>query len=314
MNDRPTVLCPVDFSDASRAALLHARGIAQHFGSRLIVLTVEDPLLTEAVDLSMEEGWHPEDTRRELARFVTRLLLGNPLAEVDVEYEVRVGNPAAHILDVARARECDLIVMSTHGLTGIRKLFFGSTTERVLRETMIPVLAVHPLAEPPHGVGDMQRVIGRILVPVDLSSSSVSQVQVARRIAEALAVPLVVTHVVEPVRSPLATRLHLTGIELERRARAEDALADLTATLPRRLHAEALVAYGDPAEEISKISHDRRAGLIVVGLHGSPVLGPRMGSVTYRILCLSTGLVLALPPGLALKPAEDPAKGTVAQT
>jgi hypothetical protein len=142
----------------------------------------------------------------------------------------------------------------------------------------------------------------------------VSQVQVARRIAEALAVPLVVTHVVEPVRSPLATRLHLTGIELEQRARAEDALAELTATLPRRLHAEALVAYGDPAEEISKISHDRRAGLVIVGLHGSPVLGPRMGSVTYRILCLSSGLVLALPPGLALKPAEEPVKGTVAHT
>ena len=69
MNDRPTVLCPIDFSDASRAALFHARAIAQHFEGRLIVLTVEDPLLSEAVDLSLGDGWHPEDTRRELARF-----------------------------------------------------------------------------------------------------------------------------------------------------------------------------------------------------------------------------------------------------
>lgn len=305
MNDRPTVLCPIDFSDASRAALFHARAIAQHFEGRLIVLTVEDPLLSEAVDLSLGDGWHPEDTRRELARFVTRLLHGNPLALIDVDYEVRVGKPASQILDVARARACDIIVMSTHGLTGIRKLFFGSTTERVLRETTIPVLAVHPLAEVPQSIDDVQRVVGRILVPVDLSESSVPQVQAARRIAQALGLPMVVTHVVEPVRSPLATRLHLSGIELERRTRAEDALAALTATLPRKLHAEALVAYGDPAEEISKISHDRRAGLIVVGLHGSPPLGPRMGSVTYRTLCLSTNLVLALPPGLALKRAED---------
>ena len=314
MNDRPTILCPIDFSDASRAALLHARTIAQQSGSRLIVLTVEDPLLTEAVDLAVDGGWQPEDTRRELARFVTRLLLANPLSTVDVDYEVRVGKPASQILDVARARECDLIVISTHGLTGVRKLFFGSTTERVLRETTIPVLAVHPLAEAPQDPGDVQRALGRVLVPVDLTPSSVSQVQIARRIAETLGLPLVVTHVVEPVRSPLATRLHLSGIELERRTRAEDALADLVATLPRRINPEALVAYGDPAEEISKISHDRRAGLIVMGLHGSPMVGPRMGSVTYRILCLSTGLVLAVPPGLSLNRADELASRVAART
>jgi nucleotide-binding universal stress UspA family protein len=67
-------------------------------------------------------------------------------------------------------------------------------------------------------------------------------------------------------------------------------------SLPRDLHADALVGYGDPAEEISKIARDRQAGLLVIGLHGSPLLGPRMGSVTYRALCLSSGLVLALPP------------------
>jgi len=54
--------------------------------------------------------------------------------------------------------------------------------------------------------------------------------------------------------------------------------------------------FGEPAEEIAKIAADRQAGLIVVGLHASPVLGPRMGSVTYRVLSLSQGLVLALPP------------------
>ena len=44
---------------------------------------------------------------------------------------------------------------------------------------------------------------------------------------------------------------------------------------------------------------DRHAGLIVMGLHGSPLLGPRMGSVTYRVLCLAPGLVLAVPPARA---------------
>ena len=64
MNSRSTILCPVDFSDASRGALRYARAIAEHFGSRLVILAVEDPLLTEAVDLGTGVMWDPEDTRR----------------------------------------------------------------------------------------------------------------------------------------------------------------------------------------------------------------------------------------------------------
>ena len=207
-----------------------------------------------------------------------------------------VGKPAQQILQVAREKAADLIVMSTHGLTGVRKMFFGSTTERVLRETTIPVLATPPIDGGPKSVADIQPLIGRVLVPVDLSEASLHQMQVARAVSEAFSVPLLVTYVVEPVRSPLAKKLHLPSIELERKTRAEDALAELLATVPRQLRPEALVAYGDPAEEISKVARDRRAGLLVIGLNGSPMLGPRMGSVTYRVLCLTSSLVLALPP------------------
>lgn len=296
MAHRPAVLCPVDFSDASRGALRYARAITQHFGSRLVILAVEDPLLTEAVDLGTGVVWDPETTRHELAHFASRTLHGNPLKDADVQYLVSVGKPAKQILHTAQEEACDLIVMSTHGLTGMRKLFFGSTTERVLRETTIPVLATPPTDEGPDDLDDIRNVVGRILVPVDLTEASMRQIQIARGLAEALRVPFIATHVVEPVRSPLAAKLHLPSIELERRTRAEDALNELLATVPRQLHPEALVAYGDPAEEIAKIARDRRAGLLVVGLHGSPMLGPRMGSVTYRVLCLAPVLVLALPP------------------
>ncbi|HJR61707.1 MAG TPA: universal stress protein [Vicinamibacterales bacterium] len=305
MNARPAILCPVDFSDASRAALRYARVITEHFGGRLVVLAVEDPLLTEAVDLGTGVVWDPEDTRHELARFAARALGSNPLKSAEVTYEVAVGKPAKQILHVAQENGCELIVMSTHGLTGMRKMFFGSTTERVLRETTIPVLAISATADDITSLHDVSRTVGRILVPVDLTPASIHQVQIARALAEALTVPFIATHVVEPVRSPLASKLHLPGIELERRTRAEDALGELLATVPRQLHSEALVAYGDPAEEISKIARDRRAGLILIGLHGSPTLGPRMGSVTYRVLCLTTAMVLALPPSAAVgEPGE----------
>jgi universal stress protein A len=296
MPSRPTILCPVDFSDASRSALRYARLISGHFAARVVILTVEDPLLTEAIDLGTGHVWDPEDTRRELAHFAAGALGGNPLKGAEIEYDVRVGKPAKQVLLVAHENACDLIVMSTHGLTGMRKMFFGSTTERVLRETTIPVLAVPPSETVPQSMEELRRTVGRILVPVDLSPASLHQVQVARAVSEGLNVPLLATTVIEPVRSPLAARLHLPSIDLERRTRAEDALNELLATVPRNLHPEALVAYGDPAEEIAKVARDRHAGLMVIGLHGSPVLGPRMGSVTYRVLCLAPTLVLALPP------------------
>jgi nucleotide-binding universal stress UspA family protein len=66
------------------------------------------------------------------------------------------------------------------------------------------------------------------------------------------------------------------------------------------------VVIGDPAEEIVKVAEARGAGLIVMGLHSSTLLGPRMGSVTYRVLCLTRTLVLALPP---VASAEENARG-----
>ncbi len=296
MNLRPTILCPIDFSGASAGALKYAAAIAGYFGTRLIVMTVEDPLLTEAVDLGTGVVWTAEHCRTEMQHFASETFGPESPVLATLEYEVAVGKIAGETLRVARERSCDLIVMSTHGLTGIRKLFFGSTTERVLRETAWPVLVTPPADPGPVHTEDAKRLVGRILVPVDLSPASIEQAQAARALGAALGLPLILLHVIEPLKTRLAARLNLAGVEADRRAIAEDGLNELMATLPPPLHAEALVAYGDPAEEVVKVARDRNAGLIVMGLHGSPLLGPRMGSVTYRLLCLFPGLVLALPP------------------
>lgn len=304
---QPTVLCPVDFSDANRASIRYATAIAEHVGAAIVFMTVEDPLLTEAVDLGTGVSWTPDDTRQELVRFVEKVYHGGSAA-VRAEYDVAVGQPAAEILRVAAQRKVDLIVMGAHGLTGMRKLFFGSTTERVLRETTVPVLATTPSDPGPLGLSDARSILRRILVPLDLSEHSVQQVKIAQTLAEALQLPMIAAHVIEPVRSPLAEKLQLP-MEKERKTRAEDALQRLMADVPEHLHREALVAYGDPAEEIAKLARDRHAGLVVIGLHASPLQGVRMGSVTYRVLCLAPSLILALPPAgtQALRhPAENP--------
>jgi nucleotide-binding universal stress UspA family protein len=307
MKDRPSILCPIDFSEASAGALRYAAAIADHLAAQLIVLSVEDPLLTQAADSGTGSVWTPEDGKREIEQFAAKTFAADRPATATLEYEAAVGKPAPEILRVASERACDLIVISTHGLTGIEKLFFGSTTERVLRETTRPVL-ITPAADPGAvRIEDAKSLIRRILVPVDLSPASMHQTQVARGLAEALDARLIFAHVIEPVKSRLAARLNLEQAEADRRAIAQDSMSELMATIPRRLQPEAVVAVGDPAEELAKVAHDRQAGMIVMGLHGSPLNGPRMGSVTYRLLCLCQTLVLALPPQPQAVSAEKPA-------
>jgi nucleotide-binding universal stress UspA family protein len=296
MNVRPSILCPIDYSDASAGALRYAAALAEHFVTRLIVLTVEDPLLTSAFDLGTGAPWTRETSERETARFVADVFGEQALMLALCEYDVAVGKPPVEILRVARERTCDLIVMSSQGSTGARKVFFGSTTERVLRETTVPVLVTPPVNPGPVSVEEAGRLLGRIVVPVDLSPASRHQVRVAGGLAEALHLPLVLVHVIEPAESRQLARRHLPGLDANRRAVAEEALNELVATLPEGVRPEALIVFGDPAEEAAKVARDRHAGLVVMGLHGSPMLGPRMGSVTYRLLCLSPRLVLALPP------------------
>jgi nucleotide-binding universal stress UspA family protein len=303
MSVRPAILCPIDFSEGSVAALQYTAAIAEHVAARVIVLTVEDPLLTTAMDLGTGTHWTREASENEMAKFVAETFGGDQAMLAMCEYDVALGKPPVEILRVGRERSCDLIVMSSHGLTGARKLFFGSTTERVLRETTVPILVTPPANPGPIHIEDAKRLLGRIVVPVDVSPASVYQTQAARMLAETLNLPLVLVHVIEPVKSRLLARLSVTGLDANRRAAAEESLDQLVATIPRRIRPEALIVFGDPAEEAAKVVRDRKAGLVVMGLHGTPLLGPRMGSVTYRMLCLSQALVLALPPKWA-----DPAR------
>jgi nucleotide-binding universal stress UspA family protein len=296
MTFKPSVLCPLDFSESSRCALRYAGAIATHFGSSLTLLAVNDPLLDEAAELTGGHSYLVDETRREMEKFHRQAFGNNPSPAAEVHFEIASGKPAPEILRVARERRSDVIVMASHGSTGFRKLFFGSTTERVLRETAVPVLVTPGGDAAPVDLEDVRKAIRRVLVPVDLTAASTHQLDIAGRLADALSLPLLVVHVIEPVRAIVSTHGTPSTVETERRYRVEAELERAADAIAGIIRPEALVAYGEPAEEIAKVADDRDAGLIVMGLHSSPMLGPRMGSVTYRVLCLAHRLVLALPP------------------
>ena len=127
----PSVLCPVDFSEPSRSALTYAAAIADHFGARLTVLSVDDPLLAEVAASTGQIPSLADVTLHELERFCRETVTNYQAGPKKVEFRVNVGKPAVGILHEASAMHADLIVLSSHGRSGLRKLFFGSTTERV---------------------------------------------------------------------------------------------------------------------------------------------------------------------------------------
>lgn len=285
------ILCPIDFSESSRAALCYAAAVADHVGAHLTVMSVDDPLLANVVATSGQSL--ALETERELHHFVDQTFTRGESAKV-IGFRNTVGKAAPEILRAAAELHADLIVMSSHGRSGLSKQFFGSTTERVLRETTTPVLVTpgeRPSSQSLEAFG-----IHRVLCPVDLSDASLDQMNVAAGVAAALSARLIAVHVIEPVFVPAGIRRVLAGIDAARRADAEDRLNAVASAAAASMPVEAVIVSGDSSEEIVRLAQARDARLIVMGLHSSGMLGPRMGSVTYRVLCDAHRLVLALPP------------------
>ena len=293
MSIRWSLLCPVDFSPASLGALHYALAIARRFDVAMTVLTVDDRLLADVGDARMGDGWSHATTERELRAFVADAERGSP--PIHIEYEVRIGKAAPQILDVARQRRCDLIVMSTHGRSGISKFVFGATAERVLRETSVPVLLA-PGDPGERSFEELARRASPVLVPVDFGPSTTYQIDVAGRIAEMLHLRLMIGHVLEPVGSLVLAGLDEGELTSERHRRACRGLQSIAVAGRLPLAPEMLIASGDPSEEIARWVREKQAGLLIMALHSDTDGGPRMGSVTYRAMAMSRVLTLALPP------------------
>jgi nucleotide-binding universal stress UspA family protein len=133
-----TILHPTDFSEQSGHAFEPAGALARDYGARLIVLHVaEPPFLIHGETLLPPD---PEILSGEAKAQLDRLEV--PVANVRAERRLKEGDPAAEILRAAREALADLIVMGTHGRTGLVRLLMGSVAEQVVRKAPCPVLTV----------------------------------------------------------------------------------------------------------------------------------------------------------------------------
>jgi len=129
------ILFPTDFSTSSDAGLRHATALARESGATLLVLHVEEPPLAYGGG-EMYYGV-PNPDHAAINRMLKAIVPTSP----DVKYEHRlvVGEPASEIVRIAEQEGVDMIVMGTHGRTGLRRMLMGSVAEAVVRRATCPV-------------------------------------------------------------------------------------------------------------------------------------------------------------------------------
>lgn len=141
------ILVPSDFSPASDAALACAKDVAIKFNARLSLLhVVTDPKATGFWTPEVYVPSSPETQERflrEARELLESALTANEKTRFSAHIEARIGAAASGIRDFAREQNVDLIVMGTHGRTGLAHLLLGSVAERVLRSSPCPVLTTH---------------------------------------------------------------------------------------------------------------------------------------------------------------------------
>lgn len=134
------ILVPLDFSEDSLKALRYALRFAEQFGARITLVHVVEPMIypPDAGFIPLDQTQMVKASKRRMAALAREAVPAKQLERTAVVF----GNPAHEIASLARRRKFDLIVLSTHGYTGLQHVLLGSTAERVVRHAPCPVLVV----------------------------------------------------------------------------------------------------------------------------------------------------------------------------
>ena len=143
------ILVPIDFSDYSRKALQYAKEFALKFSAKMYLIYVFRPIFEDievgVINESIQFNNEIEEYAREKLQKLIQDIIGS---DVPVEPVIRMGRPFMEINRAAEEYDIDLIIIATHGHTGVQHLLFGSTAEKVVRKAPCPVLS---LREPVKG-------------------------------------------------------------------------------------------------------------------------------------------------------------------
>ena len=283
-----TILVTTDFSELSMRGVRAALSLGHQLGASVAVLHVVKPSSnftgTETSLVVRDDLDMVELVEKELSRMAKILAKKN----TRVEPLVRYGQPFHEITELARSRGVDLIVIATHGHTGLKRVLLGSTAERVVRHAPCPVLTIPSRA---HGSGDDNASgfrLRRIVVPIDGSKSSAEALPYAARLTQRFGAEVVLLHVLEPPAIPveLQQALQVQGVDETAQHEARDHLLRLSRErFSSHTPTSVLVRVGVPFKEITKSARSLKADLIVLTTHGHTGLSRvLLGSTAERVV------------------------------
>lgn len=144
MSDIKTILVPIDFSDYSKNALRYSVNLAKKFSSKMFLIYVIEPMIYPA-DFSMGQVAVPTadlDMTQRAEEELNNLAKNEIDSSIEVKTIIKSGKPFVEIIETAAEVDADLIIIATHGHTGVEHLLFGSTAEKVVRKAPCPVLTI----------------------------------------------------------------------------------------------------------------------------------------------------------------------------
>ena len=283
------ILFPTDFSEGAARAFPQAAVLAHAHDADLCILSVVGRYLHTYQETKQ---CHPM-TDEELADMMNGLPFGiEDLSVVQVQVEGSVASD--RIIEAAGERSIDLIVMGTHGRTGLNRMLMGSVAESVVRSAPCPVLTINdgPTDEPP------STRISRILVPIDFSEGARLALDHARELALTYGARIDLFHVIEEIVYPSTYGIEPvelpTGEVIEN---VENALADLAREEIGIEHVVVEARTGYAPAAIGSYADETNADLVVIATHGRSGLDRLlMGSVTENVVRRARQPVFVVKP------------------
>lgn len=323
-----TLVVPTDFSDESLKALSYARALLNYFPATAHLVYVHDVDFAYAVPALMSNSplIATEVVERRYRKDLAKLAKQFDLSELRAQQHVRIGRAYRDISELASKVGAQLIVIATHGRTGLRRLMLGSTAERVVRHAPCPVLVVRErereFLDLGKGKKGAQAVvhISKILVPVDFSDSSREGLLYAISFARRFRARLILLHAIQvqpfiPAEGhSVHERMPAPGV-IERAARMR-ARKFLKTVDFRGVKYEMEIQAGAPAHEICRFAENAKVELIVTSTHGQTGLAHAfLGGTAEHVVRYAHSPVLVVPTTEAsAQRRQDLNKGALAGT
>ncbi|MGA7293426.1 MAG: universal stress protein [Terriglobales bacterium] len=286
------ILFATDFSDYSNAALPYALSVARRYGATLHAAHVM-PTMAQMV-LFSPECWPAmaEEADEERVKECVEEL-EKQFKELPHDVLTPRGKVAEAIAGIIKKQKIDVLVLGTHGRTGLGKLFAGSVAEEIFRQAPCPVLSIGPHVATKR---DSQIRFQHVLFATDFSPGSLAALPYAIYVAEEDRAELDLLHVVE---QPAAGIVDIEAVNASLMHRLKALVADEPEP---SCHAGCLIEFGRqfalPSERILDVAEDRSADLIVLGARSAQ---GKLGLVTHLASTAAQILTHAACPVLTVR-------------